>query len=163
MPCISLIDIDAITCRNTTNYTLIYGEKKARITQYSFETHPVYIVHMCSTERKFNIKINFEQALEMFFSDEFVEDFREQIRLLVLPLQVEPFLLADRKKIEMDIEIVQHSVIVKLCRDFNSDMHDRNMTIEENGMKLIGRHMEPASNYLPPDSTDLVISGTFEF
>jgi hypothetical protein len=42
-------------------------------------------------------------------------------------------------------------------------MHDRNMTIEENGMRLTGRHMYPSSFSFPPDTLDVEITGTFEF
>ena len=125
-------------------YTLVYGEKRAVLKGFTIE-RKIRGARDQWIENTFEAYLAFDDALMLFFSQVFAYHCYSKVKILG------------------DIGPVWYEVTKKLIRDFNDDLHPKDFTILETGMKLRANLVMPVSNYLPPDSTDLVISGTFEF
>lgn len=126
-------------------FTLVYGEKQAVLKALNIERKIQGRFRRPWIENTFEAYLAFDDALMLFFSEVFAYHCHSQVKILG------------------DIGPVWYEVTKKLIRDFNDNLHPKDFTILETGMKLRANLVRPVSNYLPPDSTDLVISGTFEF
>lgn len=146
--CISSVQDFPFTCPERQIYTIVYGEKQDVLKGLTVEKKIVGWRGI-SFEQVFEAYLGFDEALHLFFSNEFAQHVYNQ--------------LGKRRNTYESIDCAKFSILKKIYHDFDDNLHPKDFTILETGMKLRANLVRPVSNYLPPDSTDLVISGTFEF
>lgn len=137
-------------------YTLVYGEKQAALKDLTVE-RKIRGARDQWIENTFEAYLGFDEALHLFFTKEFAEHVYDKLSSLLISERVK-----GRNAFE-SVDCVKFGILRKIYDDFHDDLHPKDFTILETGMKLRANMARPVSNYLPPDSTDLVISGTFEF
>ena len=138
-------------------YTLVYGEKREPLKNFAIE-RKIRGAHDQWIENTFEAYLGFDEALHLFFSKEFAQHVYSQLSNIAVQER-----RGKRRNTNESISCAKFSILRKIYDDFNDDLHPKDFTILETGMKLRANMVRPVSNYLPPDSTDLIISGAFEF
>ena len=155
MPCIQSFHDFPVTCHERQIHTIVYGEKQAVLKALNIERKTMGW-NSVSFEQVFEAFLGFDEALHLFFTKEFAEHVYGQLGSIEAR--------RGRYRDNYDsISCLKFSVLRKIYDDFNDNLHPKDFAILETGMKLRANMVRPVSNYLPPDSTNLVISGTFEF
>lgn len=148
-------------CNNRAVYTLIYGEKQARLKALTID-RKITGWRGTTIENRFEAYLGFDGALHLFFSKEFAQYVYNQFSNKAIVDRAQEN-MGNRRNTYESISCAKYGILKKIYDDFNNDLHPKGFTVLETGMKLRADLVAPVSKYFPPDSTDLLIKGTFEF
>lgn len=150
-------EIDPPVCvGNRAIYTVLYGDKQARLKALEIE-RKITGWRGTNIQNRFEAYLGFDEALYLFFSKEFSEHVYDKLRT------IETGDKAIGRNSFDSVSCAKAAILRKIYDDFNDNLHAKDFSILETGMKLHADLIVPASKYLPPDNTDLRIEGKFEF